>query len=85
VATVVYALCAATALLCAIALLRAYSRSRVRLLFWSGLAFVGLSVSNALLFADFVIVTERDLSPLRATSTFLSIAVLLFGLLWEDQ
>ena len=38
--------------LCAFLLLRAYGRVRQRLLLWSGLCFVGLTISNPLLFID---------------------------------
>ena len=48
-ASVVYALCALTSLACAVLLLRAYRRSWARLLFWSGLCFVGLALNNVLL------------------------------------
>ncbi len=79
----VYLLCTMTSGLCAIVLLRQYARHRARLLFWSGLSFVGFAVSNGLVFADFVVLPEADLSLLRALTGLLSIAVLLFGLLWE--
>ena len=42
--------------LCAFLLLRAYGRVRQRLLLWSGLCFVGLTISNALLFFDLSLV-----------------------------
>ena len=38
----IYALCALTSLVCSVLLLRGYSDSRYRLLFWAGLCFVGL-------------------------------------------
>jgi hypothetical protein len=85
VVTLVYALCALTSLLCAVLLLSAYVRSRVRLLFWSGLGFAGLAMSNGLMFTDFVVVPEVDLGPVRAAVTFAAISVLLFGLLWEGE
>ncbi len=82
-AAAVYMLCTVTATLCGALLLRQYARRRARLLFWSGLAFAGFAVSNALVFADFVVVPETDLSLFRALAAFLSIAVLLYGLLAE--
>ena len=84
-ATLVYALCALTSAICAVLLLRAYVRHRVRLLFWSGLAFSGFAVSNALMFTDFVILPDRDLGPIRAVVTCVSATVLLVGLLWERE
>jgi hypothetical protein len=50
--TVIYGLCAVTALLCAGLLLSAYGRTRYRLLLWSGLYCVGLTASNMLLVLD---------------------------------
>jgi uncharacterized protein DUF5985 len=81
----VYALCALTSLLCAVLLLRAYVQSRVRLLFWSGVGFTGLAISNALMFTDFVIVPDADLSVIRASISCVAVGVLLFGLLWEGE
>lgn len=80
----VYLLCALTSLVCTTLLWRAYGRSRTRLLFWSGLAFVGFAANNALLFVDLVVVpTAIDLSLLRAATAFVAVVVLLFGLVWE--
>jgi hypothetical protein len=85
VATLVYALCALTSLICAVLLMRAHLRSGVRLLFWSAVGFAGLAISNALMFTDFVIVPDTDLSTVRATLTFVAVTVLLLGLLWEGE
>ena len=46
--------------LCAFLLLRAYARVRQRLLLWSGLCFVGLTISNAVLFVDLALVPPRS-------------------------
>ena len=73
-----------TTLLCAILLLRAYARVRRRLLLWSGLCFVGLTVSNFLVFAD-IVVFERDLYTYRLASAVIAMALLLYGLIWESQ
>jgi hypothetical protein len=81
----VYVLCTVTSALCAVLLLRQYGRTRVRLLFWSGLSFVGFAISNALVFADFVVLPQRDLSLLRAATALASIAILLCGLLLEGE
>jgi hypothetical protein len=83
-ATLVYALCAATALTCAALLMRAYRRTRVSLLFWSCVGFVGLGLGNVLMFTDFVLVPDVDLSPVRAVVTCVSVSALLFGLLWDN-
>jgi len=82
-AAIVYALCSIASALCAVLLLRQHARQRSRLLFWSGLSFVGFAVSNALVFVDFVVWPDIDLSLLRVATGFISVAVLLYGLLWE--
>ena len=51
-ATIVYILCALTSSLCAVLLLRRYARSRLRLLLWSGLCFIGLALNALLLIVD---------------------------------
>ena len=73
-----------TTLLCAILLLRAYARVRRSLLLWSGLCFVGLTVSNFLVFAD-IVVFRRDLYTHRLVSAVIAMALLLYGLIWESQ
>ena len=73
-----------TTLLCAILLLRAYARVRRSLLLWSGLCFVGLTVSNFLVFAD-IVVFRRDLYTYRLASAVVAIGLLLYGLIWESQ
>lgn len=84
-AEVVYILCIATSLACAILLLRGYQQSGVRLLMWSGLCFVGLSVNNALVFIDLIIVPSIDLSILRPTAALLGVSALLYGLIWDTE
>jgi hypothetical protein len=83
VGSIVYALCALTSIGCAFLLLRGYARSRVRLLFWSGLCFVGLALNNIMLFIDLRVVPEIDLSLWRTLPAIAGVAVLLYGLIWE--
>jgi len=73
-----------TTLLCAILLLRAYAHVRKRLLLWSGLCFVGLTVSNFLVFLDIVVI-RSDLYTYRLATALIAMALLLFGLIWESQ
>lgn len=80
-AVLVYLLCALTSLACAALLLRGYARSRARLLLWSGLCFVGLSVNNALLVVDARTIT--DLSVLRSLPAVIGVLLLVYGLVWE--
>ena len=82
---IVYVLCTATMLLCTVLLVRGYMRARKRLLLWSGLCFAGLTLTNALVFVDLVVVPEVDLYPLRLAVWALSMALLLYGLIWEAR
>jgi hypothetical protein len=74
-----------TALLCAVLLLRAYLRTRLRLLLWSGLCFGGTSLSNALLFVDLRVFPELDLYPLRLGVAAASLLLLHYGLVFESD
>lgn len=84
-ATAVYLLCTLTSGLCTVLLFRMYRRSGARLLMWSSLSFLGWTVSNALVFADFVIVPELDLSVIRSIAACASVALLVFGLVWDSE
>jgi len=84
-AELVYVLCAATSIACAVLLLRGYGRSRTRLLFWSGLCFAGLALNNVVLFVDLVIIPSVDLSLVRSGTALVAMLVLLFGLVWEAR
>ena len=84
-AAIIYSLCALTALGCALLLLRGYRRSRYKLLLWSGLCFAGLTGNNLLLVIDKVALPDIDLSIPRTLVALLSMAVLLFGLIWDSD
>ncbi len=79
----VYILSAVISLICAVLLLRAYMANRVRLLFWSGLCFIGLSLNNILLLVDTQVFPAVDLAVVRAVPAFLGLLALLYGLIWE--
>lgn len=82
-AEAVYVLCAATSAGCAVLLLRAWIRTRVRLLFWSTWCFVLLAINNVLLVVDLAIVDDVDLSVPRAATALAGLALLLFGLIYD--
>jgi hypothetical protein len=84
-AGVVFLLCAATCLLCAVLLLRGYAKQRVRMLLWSGLCFIGLMIENVMLYVDVVMVPDVDLSLWRKLPGFAAMAILLFGLIWDSK
>ena len=80
-----YLLCAATALLCVILLVRAFARSGVRLLLWSGICFIALALENGLLFLDLAVFTDVDLRLWRNGLALIGLLCLLFGLIWDDR
>lgn len=80
----IYALCTLTSVLCAILLLRSYFNSRYRLLLWSGLCFIGLSLNNVLVIADKLVFPEMDLSSLRLFAGLVALLPLLYGLIYEQ-
>lgn len=81
----VYLLCAATALACALLLLRGYRRSRARLLLWCALCFALLVAENVILFVDLEVVSATtDLLPVRRSLGLGGVSVLLIGLIWDS-
>jgi hypothetical protein len=81
----VFILCAATCLLCAIMLFRGYARTHVRLLFWSGLCFVGLMADNLMLYADLFVFPDVSLVIWRKLPGFVALLLLNYGLIWESK
>jgi uncharacterized protein DUF5985 len=84
-AEAVYLLCAVASAFCAVLLGTSYRRNPTRLLMWSTLCFVGLTINNILLVVDLVLVPEIDLSLVRAATALASVVLLLIGLLWEES
>jgi hypothetical protein len=81
----IYALCALTALACAVLLLLGAHRTGSRMLFWSGLCFAGLTLTNLLVIIDHYLFREVDLGPLRLGSALLAVSLLLYGLIFEEH
>jgi hypothetical protein len=84
-AEIVYGLCAVTSLVCAVMLIRQFRRRPVRLLLWSSLCFAGLAVNNVLLFVDFMVGAQYDLSTWRTGIGLGAMIVLVIGLVGEVQ
>lgn len=83
---VLYALVMLTCLACMVLLFRGYARSGVRLLLWSALCFVGLSVSNVMLFFDLALFpTQLDLRLYRLLAAVAGLAFLLYGFISEHD
>jgi Family of unknown function (DUF5985) len=83
-ATAVYLLSALISLACAVLLLRSYAQSRTALLLWAAVCFLGLTLNNALLFVDKVVVSDVDLSLWRTIPALAGTLALVLGLLWEE-
>ncbi len=83
--SVLYLLALVTSLACMVLLFRAYAASGMRLLLWSALCFVGLTLNNVLLFLDLVIFTEVGLRPYRLVSALAGLLFLLYGFIWEAE
>jgi hypothetical protein len=85
-ASLFYGLCTITALFCAALLFRAYSRSRYRLLLWGGLCFLGLTLNNALLVVDKIIIgPEATLFTWRLVAGLAAMLVLLYGIIFDAE
>jgi hypothetical protein len=76
---------AVTCLACAALLYRGYAQGSKRLLLWSALCFAMLAVSNLLVFFDLVIYPDVDLYRFRLVTAVIAMAMLLYGLIWEDR
>jgi hypothetical protein len=83
IAEAVYILCSIFSSICAVMLFRGFLASRQGLLFWSGLCFVGLALTNILLVIDLLVVPHIDLSLTRAVIALASVLVLVIGMVWE--
>jgi hypothetical protein len=83
---VLYLLAALTSISCMALLFRGYARNGARLLLWSALCFVGLSINNVLLFFDFVVFpTQVDLRVYRLFAALAGVLFLLYAFIWETE
>ena len=82
---VLLSLAVLTSLACMVLLFRAYAASGVRLLLWSALCFVFLSLNNLLVFLDVVIFPEVDLRPYRLAAALIGMLFLLYGFILEAE
>lgn len=84
-AEAVYIVCALTSAACALLLVRAYGKNRIRLLFWSAFCFAALAVNNVIVFIDLVVLPQMDLLPVRTVVALIGLGGLLFALIWETR
>ena len=81
-----YLLAALTSLACMALLFRGYARTGARLLLWSALCFVALSVNNVLLFVDLALLpTQVDLRIYRLLAALAGVLFLLYAFIWEAE
>jgi hypothetical protein len=74
-----------TSLACMLLLFRGYAATGVRLLLWSALCFVCLTLNNSLLFVDLVIFPDLDLRGYRLAASLAGVLFLLYGFVWEAE
>ena len=84
-AELIYGLCTLLSLAIAAMLWRQHRRAPTRMIYWTALCFSGLALSNLLLVLDKFVIPEVDLRVLRHSVSLLSIGMLLFGLVYEDE
>ena len=70
---------------CAGLLFGGYSRRRLRLLMWSAICFVGLTINNVALFVDLVVFPEIDLRLARLIPALIGMTLLLYGFIWDTD
>jgi hypothetical protein len=70
---------------CMALLFRGYARTTSRLLFWSALCFIFLTINNVLLFVDNLIGPDVDLRPYRLMAALIGIGCLLYAFIWEAE
>ncbi|MCK6593270.1 MAG: DUF5985 family protein, partial [Polyangiaceae bacterium] len=81
----VHILCALTSIAGATLLIRGYFASRVRLLLWSSVCFIGLALNNVMLVLDELVFPNMDLSIPRATPALFGLVALIYGLVWDAE
>lgn len=84
IADLVYLLCAIASLACAVLLVRAWYRTRARLLFWGAVCFTGLMLNNVLLVID-VRMDSLDLAAIRLLPALAGVSLLIYGLIRNDR
>ena len=83
---ILYLMAVLTCLACTVLLGRSYMRTGVSLLLWSTLCFVGLSISNVLLFFDLIVFpADVDLRLWRLAAALVGLLFLLYGFICESE
>lgn len=80
-----YGLSVLSSFACAVLLFRGYVRHRVRLLLWSAICFVGLTINNVALFLDLVVFPAVDLRLARIVPALVGMMCLLYGFICDAE
>jgi hypothetical protein len=80
-AEAVYLMCALASIACAALLFRSYTRTRMGLILWTALCFVGLAASNMLLVIDLAVVDRIDFRNYRTGAALVGVTILLYGMI----
>ena len=84
--TVLFLLAIATSLACTVLLFRSYVRTGLRILMWSALCFVCLTLNNLLLFVDLILLpTTIDLRAFRYGVALIGMLFLIYGFIRESE
>jgi hypothetical protein len=81
----VYALCAATSMVCFGLLLREHRRKHSPIAFKSSIAFLSFALANVLLFVDLVVFPEIDLRLWRNAITLVGVVVLVCAVTQDQE
>jgi hypothetical protein len=82
---VLYAVAVVSSGACAVLLFRGYVRRRLRLLMWSGICFICLTINNVALFVDLIVFPDIDLRLARLIPALTGMTLLLYGFIWDSD
>jgi hypothetical protein len=81
----VYILCFVTCTVCATLLMRAWTRTKTRMLLWTAASLVFLALNNFLVIADLLLLPDADLIFWRSTAALVAGLTLIVGFIWEVE
>jgi len=80
---IVYGLCVFTSALSAVLLIKQYGKRHDRLLLWSCFYFIFLCLNSVLVFFDYILPVQYDLTIPRAFASLAAVCAMLYGFIWE--
>jgi hypothetical protein len=80
-----YVVAMLSSVVCAVLLFRGYVQHRVRLLMWSGICFVCLTLNQVALIIDLVVYPTIDLRLMRLIPALIGMTFLLYGFIWDAE